>query len=149
MLKSAAGGLYLGREAVQRALTPRADDSVTRVLDLGTGSGKWAIDMAKEFPHADVLGLDLAPVIPSSEVPSNCQFILGDCNTCLDDPSYEGAFDMIQARCIANGILDYRKLLRDVWKALRPGGVFLLIEGRLASFGEHRQPLGLQREGDP
>ncbi|KAG8911089.1 hypothetical protein FRC00_007083 [Tulasnella sp. 408] len=66
MLKSAAGGLYLGREAVQRALTPRADDSVTRVLDLGTGSGKWAIDMAKEFPHADVLGVDLAPVIPSS-----------------------------------------------------------------------------------
>lgn len=56
---------------------------------------------------------------------------------------------MIQARCIVNGILDYRKLIRDVWKALRPGGVFFLIEGRLASFDEHRQPLGTQREGDP
>ena len=23
--------------------------------------GAWALDMAKEFPHADVLGIDLVP----------------------------------------------------------------------------------------
>ncbi|KIO32945.1 hypothetical protein M407DRAFT_18103 [Tulasnella calospora MUT 4182] len=149
MLKSAAGGLYLAREAVQRALSPRADGSVPRVLDLGTGSGKWAVDMAKEFPHAEVVGLDLAPVNPSSNAPPNCRFILGDCNTCLDDPSYESGFDMIQARCIVNGVLDYRKLIQDIWKSLRPGGVFFVIEGRLTTFDEHRQQLGVQDEDDP
>ncbi|KIO32943.1 hypothetical protein M407DRAFT_241198 [Tulasnella calospora MUT 4182] len=149
MLKSAAGGLYLARDAVQRALSPRADGSVPRALDLGTGSGKWAVDMAKEFPHAEVVGLDLAPVNPSSKAPPNCRFILGDCNTCLDDPSYESGFDMIQARCIVNGVLDYRKLLRDVWKALKPGGVFFSIEGHLGCFDEHHRPLVVQDEGDP
>jgi len=31
------------------------------VLDIGTGSGKWAIDIALEFPHAKSIGLDLVP----------------------------------------------------------------------------------------
>ncbi|KAG8916569.1 hypothetical protein FRC01_002989, partial [Tulasnella sp. 417] len=149
MLKSAVGGLYLAREAVQRALSSRVDGSNPKVLDIGTGSGKWAVDMAKEFPHAEVVGLDLVPVHPSSEAPPNCQFILGDCTAFLDDPLYENTFDMIHARCIMPGVPNYRKLLQHIWKALRPGGVFFVIEGRLALFDEHRQKLGVQSEGDP
>ncbi|KAG8932993.1 hypothetical protein FRC01_011393 [Tulasnella sp. 417] len=56
---------------------------------------------------------------------------------------------MIQARCIMPGVPNYRKLLQHIWKALRPGGVFFVIEGRLALFDEHRQKLGVQNEGDP
>ncbi|KIO32946.1 hypothetical protein M407DRAFT_241200, partial [Tulasnella calospora MUT 4182] len=149
MLKSATGGLYLPREAVQRALSPRVDGSPPRILDVGAGSGKWATDMAKEFPHAEVVGLDLVPVNPSSQAPPNCRFILGDCNTCLDDPSYESAFDMIQARCIVSGVHDYRKFIQHIWKALRPGGVFFVIEGRLGCLDEHRQQLKARDEGDP
>ncbi|KAG8928682.1 hypothetical protein FRC00_001683 [Tulasnella sp. 408] len=149
MLKSATGGLYLPREAVRTALSPRADGSIPRVLDIGTGSGKWVTDMGKEFPHAEVVGLDLVPVKPSSEAPPNCRFILGDCNTCLDDPSYESAYDMIQARCIVSGVIDYRKFIQHVWKSLRPGGVFFATNGRLGCWDEHHQTLKVGREGDP
>lgn len=34
-------------------------NDVQRVLDLGTGTGIWAIDYANENPHAEVLGIDL------------------------------------------------------------------------------------------
>ncbi|KAG9048345.1 hypothetical protein FS837_000217 [Tulasnella sp. UAMH 9824] len=149
MLKSAIGGLYLPREAVQIALSPRADGTVPKVLDVGTGSGKWVTDMAKEFPHAEVVGLDLAPVNPSSTAPPNCRFILGDCNTCLDDPSYESAYDMIQARCIVTGVLDYRKFIQYIWKSLKPGGVFFATEGRMGSWDEHHEKLKIGAEGDP
>jgi methylase of polypeptide subunit release factors len=30
-----------------------------RILDIGTGTGIWAIDVAETHPHADVIGVDL------------------------------------------------------------------------------------------
>jgi SAM-dependent methyltransferase len=31
-----------------------------RILDLGTGPGDWAVAMAKQYPHAEVVGVDIA-----------------------------------------------------------------------------------------
>jgi methylase of polypeptide subunit release factors len=30
-----------------------------RILDIGTGSGIWAVEMADKFPEAEVIGTDL------------------------------------------------------------------------------------------
>ncbi|KAM5381622.1 hypothetical protein ACJA88_004697 [Fusarium oxysporum] len=39
-------------------------DNPQRVLDLGTGTGIWAIDFADEHPSAEVVGTDLSPIQP-------------------------------------------------------------------------------------
>ena len=36
-----------------------------RILDIGTGTGLWAIEMADRFPNATVIGTDLSPVQPT------------------------------------------------------------------------------------
>jgi methylase of polypeptide subunit release factors len=39
------------------------------VLDLGTGTGVWAMEFAVEHPTAVVIGTDLTPIQPESYVP--------------------------------------------------------------------------------
>ena len=39
--------------------------SPKRVLDLGTGTGIWAIDIADMFPEAKIIANDLSPIQPT------------------------------------------------------------------------------------
>ena len=43
-----------------------------RILDLGTGTGIWAIDMGDHYPSASVIGNDLSPIQPSYVPPNVC-----------------------------------------------------------------------------
>lgn len=52
-------------------------DDPKEVLDLGTGTGIWCIDMADEYPDCQVLGTDLSPVQPNW-APPNCRFEVDD-----------------------------------------------------------------------
>ncbi|KAL6359643.1 hypothetical protein LRP88_07064 [Fusarium phalaenopsidis] len=43
----------------------KAKSEVKRVLDLGTGTGIWAMDFGDEHPEAHVVGVDLSPIQPT------------------------------------------------------------------------------------
>jgi methylase of polypeptide subunit release factors len=45
-------------------------DQPHRILDIGTGTGIWAIEMADQYPMAEVIGTDLSPIQPEW-VPAN------------------------------------------------------------------------------
>ncbi len=49
-------------------LTKLKEDTLTysfkRCLDIGTGTGIWAIDFADEYPDTTVIGTDLSPIQP-------------------------------------------------------------------------------------
>ncbi|KAF7454193.1 tam domain methyltransferase protein [Pyrenophora tritici-repentis] len=56
--------LSLQHEIFLRALkgkltTTRLLPTTRRILDLGTGPGHWAISMARQYPHAEVVGIDM------------------------------------------------------------------------------------------
>lgn len=39
-------------------------NSPQKILDLGTGTGLWAMDAADKYPSAEVIGTDLSPTQP-------------------------------------------------------------------------------------
>ena len=52
-------------------------NTAEEVLDVGTGSGIWAMEMADENPHLQIVGTDLSPTQPPW-VPPNCRFEIDD-----------------------------------------------------------------------
>ncbi|KYG41676.1 hypothetical protein M433DRAFT_169355 [Acidomyces richmondensis BFW] len=105
-------------------LAPLAKEKLHHVLDVGTGTGAWSIDMADENPQAQVLGFDLSPIQPDL-VPPNCKFLVDDCNA---DWLFPEKFDLIHTRAMTPGIRDWSKYLRQAFDNLTPGGYIELHE---------------------
>lgn len=95
-----------------------------RILDLGTGTGIWAIDMGDKYPSAQVLGNDISPVQPT-DVPPNVNFELDDVER---DWLYLSKFDFIHGRCLTGSIKDWPRLVGQAYQFLKPGGWIELQE---------------------
>lgn len=94
-------------------------DNVQKVIDIGTGTGIWAIDFADEHPGASVIGTDVSPVMPTW-VPPNLSFEIDDANqvwTFKDD-----TFDYIHLRAMFGSIADWAAFYREAYRCCKPGG---------------------------
>lgn len=59
-------------------LTSVALENPKHILDIGTGTGEWAIGMAELFPDCEVVGVDISAIQPTA-VPHNVFFEIDDC----------------------------------------------------------------------
>ncbi|KAF4903860.1 Secondary metabolism regulator LAE1, partial [Colletotrichum viniferum] len=96
-----------------------------KILDIGTGTGIWAIDVADELPAALVYGTDISAVQPEF-VPPNCRFEIDDVQ--LDWLWGPNHFDVIHARCLYGGIDDWQHMYDQAFTHLKPGGWFESME---------------------
>lgn len=100
-------------------------ESCHRVIDIGCGTGIWAIDFADDHPDAEVIGTDLSAIQPHW-VPPNCKFVIDDCSSDWDYPP--GHFDFVHVRCLYGSISDWPALYRQAFLHTKPGGYFEEME---------------------
>ncbi|KAL2870781.1 class I SAM-dependent methyltransferase [Aspergillus lucknowensis] len=90
------------------------------IVDIGTGSGIWPIELASVFPHAQITGTDLSPCQPD-EVPENVHFIVDDCTE--DEWLWNhNSLDYIHSGHLSGALSSYKDLLRKMFSHLKPGG---------------------------
>ncbi|KAF9880193.1 hypothetical protein CkaCkLH20_02147 [Colletotrichum karsti] len=97
---------------------------VGRVLDLGTGTGIWAVEFGEEHPEADVLGVDLSAIQPEFTFP-NVRFEIDD----IDEPwTYSQPFDYIHSRTMTSSVVDWKEYIQKCYDNLNPNGYLELNE---------------------
>ncbi|KAF3384708.1 Secondary metabolism regulator LAE1 [Penicillium rolfsii] len=101
-------------------------DSPKHILDVGTGKGSWAIDVADLYPTATIRGVDLFPP-PVTWMPPNCVFEVDDV---LREWTWRDPFDFIHMRMMY-GSFDpegWTTVYKQAYDALVPGGWIEQVE---------------------
>jgi len=90
-----------------------------RILDLGCGDGVLTAEMAKLVPDGFVLGIDASESMIETarkyHAGANLRFELLDIN----DIDFESEFDLVVSNATLHWVKDHRKLLRNVFRALK------------------------------
>ncbi|KAG8738135.1 hypothetical protein FRC10_007257 [Ceratobasidium sp. 414] len=121
VFKMILGAKYWG--PVEQVLAPTPGETERKkVLDMVTAEGSWVQEMAQQFPHVDFLSVDNVPL--TSHVPrSNIAFEVYDL--------YNG-FAAPDASC--DVIRNPKDVIRDVYRVLKPGGLFLFSDSEIDCF---------------
>jgi SAM-dependent methyltransferase len=92
--------------------------NINRVLDIGTGTGIWAIEMGDTYPQAEIIGNDLSPIQPDL-VPENVYFEVDDIES---EWAYSHLYSYIHCRYMASSISDWPRLVANSLKYCEDGG---------------------------
>ncbi|MBD3884147.1 class I SAM-dependent methyltransferase [Phormidium tenue FACHB-886] len=119
---------------VRQALVDRIYCRPRRILDLGCGTGSTTRLLKRQFPEAEVIGLDLSPYMlavaddKAHTAGLSIQFQQGN----GEQTGFEsGSFDLVTASLLFHETPPYvaRRILRECFRLLKSGGEVLILDG--------------------
>ncbi len=98
------------------------------VLDVGTGTGIWAHEIARLFPAAVVVGLDLSATSFKEPTPDNCLLRVGNVLTGLPFP--DAFFSFTHQRLLVAGITaeNWSRVVHELVRVTRLNGWIEMVE---------------------
>ena len=117
----------------KKVVTLVGQANAKKVLDIATGTGDLAINIAKKTQDAKIIGLDISKgmlevgkeKISKENLSENIEMILGDSENI---PFEDNSFDAIT---VAFGVRNFETLekgLAEIYRVLKPKGVFVVLE---------------------
>ncbi|KAI0202178.1 hypothetical protein F4808DRAFT_459181 [Astrocystis sublimbata] len=100
-------------------------ESPTFVIDIGTGVGDWAIDMAELYPECEITGTDISNIF-ERRVPQNVYWEVDDAELEWERPPDH--YDLVHLRDMAGAFQDWEAIYMSAFRCLKPGGWIELID---------------------
>jgi SAM-dependent methyltransferase len=102
---------------------------VNSILDVGCGADRWVIEMARTFPGAQGVGLDIEPPQSGQVLPPNARFVQANMLDGL--PFADRSFDFTYQRLLVMAIpvAHWPLVVGELVRVTRPGGYVELLEG--------------------
>lgn len=126
-------------KAVIGGLVPEEIDPMSAhlVLDMACGPGAWALDFARTYPQAQVIGIDASEIalaeakrLARRDHLTNVLFQDADLTSEAGLPFPDNHFDLIWARMLFPHlpVPAWEPLLHEVYRVLRPNGAFVVVD---------------------
>ncbi|KAG2183029.1 hypothetical protein INT44_006010 [Umbelopsis vinacea] len=104
------------------------------ILDIGTGHGDWAYEVASTYPKSKIIALDLNPPHAPATILNNLVFKHIDITQRWDieDNSVDFVFQRDMNRVLLKSNWDH--ILREMYRVTQPGGVLEILESGKANW---------------
>jgi ubiquinone/menaquinone biosynthesis C-methylase UbiE len=121
-------------------LAEQADPaSLHRVLDIGCGPGGWILEAARLYPQMNLTGIDISwRMIEYARAEAQARRLTDGVEFLVMDALHplkfsDSLFDLVNMRFGFSFLLvtDWPRLLRELLRVTRPGGVLRLTEGTI------------------
>lgn len=113
-----------GRDPATEALAALVADNPLRVLEIGPGTGMFAVRIADALPHASLATIDQSERFVEMTRARGIDSRVGDA-TAL--PYADESFDAVAALWMLYHVPDVDRAIAEARRVLRPGGLFVAV----------------------
>lgn len=115
---------------------------ISAVLEVGSGPGELALEIARRLPSTEVVGIDLAGAmieranerVQAERLGERVRFVLADAAAM---PLADGSFDVTVSTLSLHHWTDPAAVFAEIARVLRPGGVALIYDLRPFAYLRH------------
>jgi ubiquinone/menaquinone biosynthesis C-methylase UbiE len=102
------------------------------ILDVGCGTGRWASEMAEQFPHARIVGFDQAVPAPLEDIQARYQFQQGSVLQKFNFKDHEFSFVHQRLLCLAIPSSYWPVEIQELVRITQRGGWIETVEADIS-----------------
>ena len=122
----------------------RVRPDIDRILDIGSGSGDWAIAMAERYPSCEIIATDIWPFQPAG-IPPNLMYEIDDARLEWD---FLEKFNYIHVRGLAGAFEDWSIIYKQINDVCSDDGVVEITDLSFVRYKVAKPDSALQRYND-